>query len=185
MKRIIKLTESDLTNIVKKVLKEAGGYDDIGIMAMHGQATTGMLQSVIQNINRILSDTEKAFESNMGKEDIMGGITLIVDVLSQIKEGLKKITPELVNDDLKLAAKDLFIGVRGAEKKLRLIANQTGSSMHPDMPPAMVGMGFAMSPEDVNDFLFNIVLDLGKSAEKLGFQVKDEIQILTRRLSNN
>ena len=181
----IKITESQYNNLLKNKLNEAGGYDDMGIMALHGQATTGLLQTVIRHITEMLDKTEEAFQQNMGKEDIMAGVSLMTNVLSKIKEELKKIAPELVNDDLKLSAQDLFITVKDSEKKLRILSNQTHSSAHPNMPPAMTGMGFSMDPEDVNDFLFNILMDLGKQSEKLAFQVRDELQTMTRRLSDN
>ena len=49
-KIIVRITESDLVNIVKRVLNERGGYDDPIQMTLHGGPTLGGLKKIIFNI---------------------------------------------------------------------------------------------------------------------------------------
>ena len=55
-KKIVRITESDLVNIVKRVLNEQGGYDDTIQMAQHGGAVMGGLKNIIDHIIELLSN---------------------------------------------------------------------------------------------------------------------------------
>ncbi len=50
------------------------------------------------------------------------------------------------------------------------------------MPPAVGGLGHSMGQEDFNDYVTNVVLDLGNVAEKVSFQINDEDKQMFRRL---
>ena len=54
-KKIVRITESDLVNIVKRVLNEQGGYDDPIQMAMHGGATLSGLGNIVGHIIELLN----------------------------------------------------------------------------------------------------------------------------------
>lgn len=182
-KKIIRITENDITNIVKRVLSEQGGYDDPGVMATHAGMTQGGIGRMIAEIMNMVDQTTQAFEQNIPKEEIMGGITQMTQVLNAIEDNLKKIMPEiLLNEDLKTAAKNLHKEVKKGMSKLRMLAGGSESMSHPMMPKAMTGIGFSLNPEDLNDRLTNILMDIGNAAEKLHFQLRDENESMGRRL---
>lgn len=182
-KKIIRITESDITKIVKKVLAEQGGYDDPGIMAVHGMHTHGSIYRTVAEIGVILNQTKQAFEQNISKREIMNGIINISNSLNTIKEMLKKITPEiLLNNDLKTATKNLNREIEKGLYKLRLLGGSSESFIHPNMPRSMTGIGFSLNPEDLNDKLYNILITIGEAAEKLMFQLKDESESMGSRI---
>jgi len=182
-KRIIRITENDITKIVKRVLAEQGGYDDPGVMATHGMISHGGMARMVADITTMLDQTKEAFEMNIRKEDIMGGITQMTSVLHNIEDTLKKILPEIMlNNDLKTAAKNLHREIKKGLSKLRLLAGGSESFGHPMMPKAMTGIGFSLSPEDLNDKLTDILMDIGQAAEKLAFELRDEGDNMGRRL---
>ncbi len=180
-KKRIKVTESQYRK-VKKNLTEAGGYDDQGTMAVHGIQTQNILKRVIGDIKRIVDETRGAFENDVKKEDFMDSINNLTGILDDMKDVLKKIIPELVNDDLKSSTKELYHQIIKATKKLRLLANRSQSFINPNMPPAVGGLGHSMGQEDFNDYVTNVVLDLGNVAEKVSFQINDEDKQMFRRL---
>ena len=183
MKKIVRLTENDISKIVKRVLNEQGGYDDPGIMATHAGIAQGGLGRMVGTIVDMVDQTKEAFQQNIPKEDVMMAITQMTKVLDAIEDSAKKIVPEIMlNNDLKLAAKRLYNEVRRGKKKLQMLAGEAQSSSHPMMPKAMIGIGFSLSPDDLNDKLTDILLKIGEAAGKLQFELRDENQNMGRRL---
>jgi hypothetical protein len=183
MAKIIRLTEGDLTNIVKRVIKEQGGYDDPGVMATHGGIIQGGARKMIAMIKKMLDDTREAFEVDVPKEQVMVGIQTISTLLDQIEEQLKKVIPEMMlNDDLKLASKNLVRSIKSGKAKLRMLSSGSQSTAHPMMPPAMQGIGFSLDKNDLNDKLTDILIKIGTAAERLQFQLEDEGNRMNRRL---
>jgi hypothetical protein len=182
-KKIIRITENDITKIVKRVLAEQGGYDDLGVMATHGMITHSGIARMVGEIGSMLNQTKEALERDIPKEDMMSGIIQMSNVLNSIEDSLKKIMPEiLLNDDLKTAAKNLHREVKKGLSKLRLLAGGSESFSHPMKPRSMTGIGFSLSPKDLNDRLANIIIGIGEAAEKLLFQLRDESEIMVNRL---
>jgi hypothetical protein len=181
MSKRIKITESQYKR-VRKALNEAGGYDDQGAMAVHGTQTQIILKHIIDDIIRIVDETRGAFENDVEKEDLMDSMNNLTGILYSMKDTLKKIIPELVNDDLKSSTKDLYHQIVKSEKKLRLLSNQSQSFINTNMPPAVGGLGHSMGQKDFNDYVTNVVLDLGNKAEKVAFQIHDEDKQMFRRL---
>lgn len=183
MAKIIRLTEGDLTNIVKRVIKEQGGYDDLGVMATHGGIIQGGARRMIATIKKMLDDTKEAFEVDIPKEQLMTGIQTLTQLLDQIEDQLKKVIPEMMlNNDVKLAAKNLVRSVKSGKAKLRMLSSGSQSMSHPMMPPAMQGVGFAMDKNDLNDKLTDILIKIGTAAERLQFQLDDEGEQMNRRM---
>jgi hypothetical protein len=182
-KSIIRITENDITKIVKRVLAEQGGYDDPGVMATHALSTHGGLARMIGEIINMVDQTKEAFELNIPKEGVMDAITQMTQVLNQMEDALKKIMPELLlNDDLKDAARNLHRAIKKGMSKMRMLADGSQSFGHPTMPKAMGGIGFALSKDDLNDKLVDILMEIGTASEKLKFELKDESDNMSRRL---
>jgi hypothetical protein len=182
-KRIIRITENDITKIVKRVLAEQGGYDDPGVMATHALGAHGGLARMVREIVNMVDQTKEAFEHDIPKEGVMDAITQMTKVLDQMEDGLRRIMPEIMlNDDLKSAAKNLRAAIKKGMAKMRMLADGSQSFGHPMMPQAMGGIGFALSKDDLNDKLTDILMDIGQAGEKLLFELRDEGDQMSRRL---
>jgi hypothetical protein len=181
-KRRIKITESQYKRISQR-LDEAGGYDDQGTMAFHGGSILNGLEKIVNDIASIVETTRDLFQQNTPKEDIMGSMNGLTSILDQMKIAIKKIAPEIVNDELKAAAKELYTSINKAENKLRILANSGNSFINPNMPPAMTGMGFSMGQNDFADMLTDILVGIGNKAAKLKHQIELDTEQIQRRLS--
>lgn len=166
-KKVIRLTESDITRIVKKVLAEQGGYDDLMTMAKHKGIIQGGLKRMIMTIVDIVDQTVSAFEEDLTSGELNNGIKEVRNALDGIEKSLEKIMPELLlNKDLKTAAKNLYTEIKKGRIKLTRITS----------------FGEHLSKYDLNDQITGILLDIGNEADKLAFQVNDEDKEMYRRL---
>ena len=107
-KKIVRITESDLVNIVKRVLNEQGGYDDPIQMAMHGGATLSGLGNIVNHIIELLTQSIEMLGKNIPKHKRVSTIAKISNVLEIIEDNLRKIRKEIMgNRELRKAVSDL------------------------------------------------------------------------------
>jgi hypothetical protein len=184
-KKIVRITESDLVKIVKRVINEQGGYDDQHVMASHSGKVLGGLNRIVDTIVSMLEQSISALTKDIPKTTMMEGINKMGELLEVIEDHLKKINPEIMlNRDLRRSVSDLRRAVRRGKDKLRTLSSYSSSFIDPELPGGLTGAGFSMGGRDLNDKLSEILLNISSSAEKLAFQVKDEIRNMYRRLDN-
>ena len=98
MKKIVKLTERDLTRLVKKVIKEDEDikmdyiYQMDETMSMFSKKILGLIEDYEIKIEEIMfeADGDEMLESNEF-EDIKQEYERYVDFLDDVKKGLKKM----------------------------------------------------------------------------------------------
>ena len=185
VKKIVRITESDLVNIVKRVLNEQGGYDDPIQMAMHGGATLSGLGNIVNHIIELLTQSIEMLGKNIPKHIINSTIAKISNVLEIIGHNLEKITEEIMgNKDLRDAVNELRMSVKSGRDKLSIFGFFTPRFADPEMPGGLTGAGLEMGGKDLNDKLVQILLDISTKAEKLEFEIGDENENILRRLDN-
>lgn len=181
-KKIVRITESDLVKIVKRVLNEQGGYDDPTQMAIHSGSVLGGLGRIVDSIIDMLHQSLQAIGRDIPKTEMMGAMTKMTDVLDLIEDNLRKINPEIMlNRDLKRSVSDLRRKVKRAKERLRVISSVNRRFYDPEMPKGLTGAGFSMDDRELNDRLSEILLSVSTSAEKLAFQLMDEEKNMIKR----
>lgn len=184
-KKIIRITESDLVKIVKRVINEQGGYDDTFQMAAHSGNVLGGLGRIVDSIIDMLDQSLEAIGRDIPKTEMMSAITRMTDVLDIIEDKLKKINPEIMlNRDLRKSVSDLRKSVKRGKVRLRTISSFNKNFYDPEMPGGLTGAGFSMGDRELNDKLSEILLSITTSAEKLSFQLVDEEKNMIRRFNS-
>jgi len=184
-KKIVRITENDLVNIVKRVLNEQGGYDDPIQMAMHGGATLSGLGDIVNHIIELLTQSIEMLGKNIPKHKSVSTIAKISNVLEIIEDNLRKIRKEIMgNRDLRRSVSDLRRSVERGRNRLSTLGSFTSRFADPEMPGGLTGAGLEMGDKDLNDKLVQILLDISTKAEKLEFEIGDENENILRRLDN-
>jgi len=182
-KKIVRITESDLINIVKRVLNEQGGYDDTIQMAQHGGAVIGGLKKIIDNIIELLSDNIESLKTNIHKHKRMKIMVDIGNVLDIVEDNLRKIRKEIMgNRELRAAVSSLRMSVEKGRDRLKSLSSFTSGFAHPEMPGGLTGAGMEIPSQELNDKLFDILLSISTKAEKLAFELRDEEENIIDRL---
>ena len=182
-KKIVRITESDLVNIVKRVLNEQGGYDDTIQMAQHGGAVMGGLKNIIDHIIELLSNNIETLKKNIDKHKRMKVMVDIGNVLEIIEDNLKKIRKEIMgNRELRKAVSDLRRAVERGRNRLSTLSSFTPRFANPEMPGGLTGAGMEIPSQELNDKLFDILLPISTKAEKLAFELRDEEENIIGRL---
>ena len=181
-KKIVRITESDLVKIVKRVLNEQGGYDDHNQMAIHSGSVLGGLGKIVDSIIGMLHQSLQAIGRDIPKTEMMGAMTKMTDVLDSIEDNLRKINPEIMlNRDLRKSVSDLRKSVKRGKDRLRTLSSFNRRFYNPEMPGGLTGAGFSMGDRELNDKLSEILLSITTSAEKLAFQLMDEEKNMIKR----
>jgi hypothetical protein len=190
-KKIVRITESDLVNIVKRVLNEQGGYDDPIQMAMHGGATLSGLGNIVNHIIELLTQSIEMLGKNIPKHKRVSTISKISNVLEIIEDNLRKIRKEIMgNRELRRAVSDLRRAVETGRNRVSTLGSFTSRFADPEMPAwdlmpgGLTGVGLEMGDKDLNDKLVQILLNISTKAEKLEFEIGDENENILRRLDN-
>jgi len=182
-KKIVRITESDLVNIVKRVLNEQGGYDDTIQMAQHGGAVMGGLKNIIDHIIELLSNNIETLKKNIDKHKRMKVMVDIGNVLEIIEDNLRKIRKEIMgNRELRKAVSDLRRAVERGRNRLSTLSSFTSRFAHPEMLGGLTGAGMEIPSQELNDKLFDILLPISAKAEKLAFELRDEEENIIDRL---
>lgn len=122
MKKVIRLSESQLRNIVKKVILEIGGYDDPFVMASHGKHVfdnslemISELSLIMVKIISLLLDTD--FD-NMEKKEFFESIVM---KLEQIIFRFDKMLGDFTEDQLRKKSKNLITKLKKIKDKFILL----------------------------------------------------------------
>lgn len=191
-KKIVRITESDLVNIVKRVINEVGGHDDFIQMKFHGKSTLNRLYRITDDIANILNKIITMLgKKNIPKHITVSTIAKISNVLEIIEYNLEKIKGEIMgNDYLTNAVSDLIKIVKKGINRLSPLGSFTPRFADPEMPAwdlmpgGLTGAGLEMSNYELNEILLNTLTDIATEALKLKSEVDTEDKNILRRLDN-
>ena len=183
-KKIVRITESDLVNIVKRVLNEQGGHDDFIQMAKHGGATLGGLEKIAYDISELLNKViVMSGKKNIPKHIIVSTIAKISNVLGIIDHNLEKITEEIMgNKDLRDAVNELRMSVKSGRDKLSIFGSFTYGFADPEMPGGLTGAGLEMGNDYLIRKLVKILTDIAAKAVTVKYESDGEYGNIKRRL---
>ena len=100
MVKIIKLKESHINNIVKKVLNEVGGYDSIDIMGIHGGSVQGEITRIVsQTVDFMNEFSNRLRDGSLSKEELMAGIFNFSEKIQSDIRRLTELAREIYIDD--------------------------------------------------------------------------------------
>lgn len=89
MKKIIKINENQLTNLVKRIIKEVGGYDDKNIMGQHVRHTMSILTTSYSELTNTMTGLVNSVSRGDSKMDI---IENLIEFSTTIKEFIDILT---------------------------------------------------------------------------------------------
>lgn len=180
-KKIVRITESDLVNIVKRVINEVGGYDDFFQMKFHGKSTLNGLYRITDDIANILDKVITMLrKKNIPKHRRLSTIGKISNILEVIKYNLEKIIGEIMNnDDLTKAVSDLKSAVEKGINILSPLVSYTPKFVNRKMPGGLTGAGLEMGNNELNEILLDILTDIATKA----LQLKSEVDIENKNIS--
>ena len=182
-KKIVRITENDLVNIVKRVLNEQGGYDDPIQMAMHGGATLSGLGNIVNHIIELLTQSIDMLGKNIPKHKSVSTIAKISNVLEVIEDNLRKIRKEIMgNRELRKAVSDLRRSVERGRNRLSTLGSFTSRFADPEMPGGLTGAGLEMGNDDLIDILVDILTDIAAKAVTVKYESDGEYGNIKRRL---
>ena len=186
-KKIVRITESDLVNIVKRVINEVGGYDDFFQMKFHGGSVIGGLSKITDDIANLLNKIITMLgEKNIPKHKTVSTIAKMKNVLEIIKHNLEKIIEEIVgNDDLKKAVSDLTSEVERKINRLSVLGSYNPKFFDPEMPGGLTGAGMEMPSQELNKKLIDILTDIATKALQLKSEVDTENKNISVRTSQS
>jgi hypothetical protein len=183
-KKIVRITESDLVNIVKRVLNERGGHDDFIQMAQHGGATLIGLEKITKDISELLNKViVMSGKKNIPKHIIVSTIAKISKVLEIIKLNLVNIEDEIMgNEKLTNAVSDLRMSVESGRNTLSILGSFTYGFADPEMPGGLTGAGLEMGDNDLINELLDILTDIAAKAVTVKYEADGEYGNIKRRL---
>tara|TARA_R100000908_G_C3721277_1_gene123922 strand:+ start:363 stop:956 length:594 start_codon:yes stop_codon:yes gene_type:complete len=186
-KKIVRITESDLVNIVKRVINEVGGHDDFFQMKFHGESTLNGLYRITDDISNLLDKIITMLrKKNIPKHKTVSTIAKMSNVLEIIENNLEKIIGEIMgNDDLRKAVSDLRIRVKKGRNKLSAFGSYTPMFVNPEMPGGLTGAGLEMGNYELNKILLDILTDIATKALELKSEVDTENKNISVRTSRS
>jgi hypothetical protein len=127
-KRVIKLTESDLEKLVRKIINEVGGYDDPNVMGLHaGHVMSNLVGSYEDIANMISSLTNVIRDGKVTKEDIVDYLDQIVNELSVIKKIIRDVISDFTEDKLVEESKNFIKKINKFISKSKILLNYSNA----------------------------------------------------------
>jgi ABC-type transporter Mla subunit MlaD len=163
-KRVVRLTESDLENLVKKIINEVGGYDDPNIMAIHSGKVLGTLSQVYSDLtNTITGLSQLVTTLDFDRSEVEGALDDVNQEIDIFVMSIKQVIRDFTEDDLIHRARIVMKDLRQFQNRLRLLINLSDS--------------LTTNDEEFQDRLLDFITDLINGIRKYG----EELQITNKR----
>ena len=148
MKKIIKLTESELKNIVKKIIIEIGGYDDPFVMASHAKHVLSNASEMGSELTLLLVKcVTMLLDTDLEDSDKKGFFRSIIVNLGNLSESLDGMLGDFTEDKLRNISKKLSKKLKTLKSKFIIIDQMN------DVDFQSIGGNFNHLVEDLSDAL--------------------------------
>jgi len=125
-KKVIRLTESDVERLVKKIISEVGGYDDPNVMGLHYGNITKTINHVftsiidmVNKLNVVLAQKDSVTEEE--KQFIVGSLDGLSLAIEECLSIFKKLSNEITENELRREILKLIPVMRTFKKKIRTL----------------------------------------------------------------
>jgi hypothetical protein len=180
-KRVIKISESQFERVVKGLLKEQGGYDDIGVMVQHGGSLLSGVNAALMSLVDRMNTVHDYYTSDeaMNKGILMKLIPYFYEEAERVASFMKAMTPEVTERDLRKTLTTFSRKLNKYVNTLRLLSREDLSHINPREPRRMqMGVGSSMSHDELTNKFLKIVSDIGLEAVK----TKENLDQVTKRM---
>jgi len=177
-KRVIKISESQFNKVVKGILKEQGGYDDIGIMSQHAGSIIGGINSALRSLIDKMQTVHGYYMSDdAGNKDyLMKLIVYFYEEAEKVASFINTMKGEVTERDLRRTLDNYTKKLNKYVSSLRLLSRFDQSHINPrEMGRAQMGVGMSMNFDDLTDKFLKIVADAGLESVKLKEKL-DQVQ---------
>jgi hypothetical protein len=183
----IKITENQLNKIVKRILNEQGGFDDVNTMVLHNVRVHNEIGEIIDKLIFVIEQAHNALEQNLPKNKLLSGINKINNFLRQLKPDLKDLYENTYGDEyLKYALKEMSITVEQSQIDLSKLSHQQTGFHHPKFFNQSFGggLGYDLNDEQLRSELFRIFDSIQKDALTLSEILIDSDEKNRKRSEN-
>ncbi len=159
--------KNQLINIVKRIINEQGGFDDVNTMVLHNIQLYNEIGDLIDKLVVIIEQVHNAIELNVPKDKMLNGINRITPVLKTIAPKLDEIQENIYYDEyLKYAVKEMSKTIIKTENELSKLSHIQTGFHHPKFYKYSFGggLGYDMSDEDFRNKLLSIFDKLHEDA---------------------
>lgn len=169
-KKIIKLTESDLTKLVRKIINEVGGYDDPTIMGRHASKTINTLSDSYSDLTFAISDlSNNLADGDISMDDSKEYLLDIIETVDEFIMVANVVMKDFTEDDLIRETKKIIKSLNKFTQKLRVLVTMKSSFANTDQEYS----------EKIKDLLIELVPLLREYSDKVNLT----IQTFSGRLS--
>jgi hypothetical protein len=119
MKKTIKLTESELKNVITRIIEQAAGYDDFQVMYHHGGIGLNALMTTLKDLLSLLRSIIMIIESDsLEYNTIVELLSKATDIISDINSVMKTVFKDFTDREVIKKGKLLGRALESYKEKL-------------------------------------------------------------------
>ena len=169
---VVKLDESDIKRIVKRVLNEVGGYDSSEVMATHAGPLHSIINGKTMELLMLVSELASSIEDEeLNKTELTNGIYNLNQKISEYIDHMPDYVKEIyIDDDFKSVLNSFINALIKINKYFRILV---GSGQN-DLGQFYTGLSFDMSQDELElkvaeqiSTLSNNIYELGEMIVKI------------------